>query len=197
MIQPCPVLDAAGLPGPDLALAHGIQLSETDMTLMVEHGVALAVTPISELRLELRMPPLTELRRHGITIGLGFDDPAFAGSMDMFATMRVALGLERTRQDRADAVSPQDVLRMATIDGARYLGMDDVTGSLTPGKRADIILVRRDDLNMAPAGGPRAALVFSARPSNVDTVIVRSSTRRGPALRRVCERAGQVGLLVS
>ena len=90
MIQPCPVLDAAGLPGPDLALAHGIQLSETDMTLMVEHGVALAVTPISELRLELRMPPLTELRRHGITIGLGFDNPAFAGSMDMFAAMRVA-----------------------------------------------------------------------------------------------------------
>ena len=118
----------------------------------------------------------------------------------IYVTDRLGGGLhilERTRQDRADAVSPQDVLRMATIDGARYLGMDDVTGSLTPGKRADIILVRRDDLNMGPAGGARAALVFSARPSNVDTVIVRSSTRRGPALRRVCERAGQVGLLVS
>jgi len=206
------VLDAAGLTGPDLALAHGMHLNEREMARMGELGVGLAITPISELRLELGMPPLTELRRAGVVVGLGFDNPAYAATMDMFATMRVALGLERTRQGDTSVLSAGDVLRMATIDGARYLQLDDITGSLTPGKRADITLIRRDDLNMAPAGDPTTALVLSAQPANVDTVIVdgRILKRDGrltaldvptvvaeadAALRRVCERAGSTDLL--
>lgn len=212
-IRQVEVLDDAGLLGPDLGLAHGLHLSADEMRLMADHGVTLAVTPLSELRLELGMPPLTELRSHGVaTIGLGFDNPAYAGTMDMFATMRVALGLERTRQGDASALGPMDVLRMATIEGARYLGLDDVAGSLTPGKRADLVLVRRDDLNMAPAGDPAAALVYSAQPSNVDTVVVdgrilkRAGVLQGfdvstivadatAALHRLCERAGRPDLL--
>lgn len=207
------MLDAAGLLGPDVGLAHGMQLAPDEIERMGELGVGLAITPVSELRLELGMAPLTELRRAGVVVGLGFDNPAYAATMDMFAAMRVTLGLERTRQGDAGVLAPGDVLRMATIDGARYLGISDVTGSLEPGKRADITLVRRDDLNMAPAGDPLTALVMSAQPTNVDTVIVdgrvllaggRHTAIDVPAviaaasraLRAVCERADAVDLWI-
>ncbi|MGH2511758.1 MAG: amidohydrolase family protein, partial [Candidatus Limnocylindrales bacterium] len=211
-IRQVEVLDGLSLLGPDLRLAHGMHLSSTDIQLMADNGVALAITPISELRLELGMAPLTELRQAGILVSLGFDNPAYAAAMDMFVTMRVTLGLERTRQGRVEAIGPRDVLEMATIDGARYLGLDDVAGSLTPGKRADIVLVRRDDLNLAPAGRPADALVFSAAPGNVDTVIadgrllkvagqltacdpVGIAHEADAALRRICQRAGATDLL--
>ncbi|MFN8521406.1 MAG: amidohydrolase family protein, partial [Chloroflexota bacterium] len=165
------VLDEAGLLGPDLSLAHGMQLTDHEIGRMGETGVALAVTPMSELHRELGQARLTELRAAGVVVGLGFDNPAYAASMDMFAQMRLALGLERARLGSEDVLGVGDVLRMATIDGARTAGLDDLCGSLTPGKRADLVLVRRDDLNMGPMGLAEELVVYAAQPANVDTVI--------------------------
>jgi cytosine/adenosine deaminase-related metal-dependent hydrolase len=90
----------------------------------------------------------------------------------MFATMRLALFEERTRHGSMDVLSPRKVLELATIGGARGLRMDRTTGSLTPGKRADLILVRTDSLAVAPVADPVHLIVHSAQPSDVDTVIV-------------------------
>ena len=85
--------------------------------------------------------------------------------------MRLAVGLENTRHGDATALTPREVLRLATLDGARSLGLGEVTGSLTPGKRADIVLVAGDRLNTAPVVDPAVAVVHAASPANVDTVI--------------------------
>jgi cytosine/adenosine deaminase-related metal-dependent hydrolase len=180
---------------------------------MGETGVTLAVTPMSELHRELGQARLAELRAAGVVVGLGFDNPAYAASMDMFAQMRLMLGLERARIGSEAALSVSDVLRMATIDGAHTAGLADVCGSLTPGKRADLVLVRRDDLNMAPIGLAAELVVYAAQPANIDTVLVdgRVLKRAGrlthldpadvldaatDALRRTCTAAGLDGMLV-
>jgi len=91
---------------------------------------------------------------------------------DMFAIMKAIENVENALQKNEFAISPQRVLETATIDGARALGLGDQVGSLTPGKRADIILVRTTDVNMLPFTVPARMIVQAAQPSNVDTVIV-------------------------
>src|SRR5882724_2385159 len=90
----------------------------------------------------------------------------------MFAHMRLLTDMECARSRDPLSVSARQVLEVATINGARDLGLADRVGSLTPGKRADLILVRTTDLNMAPLGDPVNAIVRSAQPHNVDTVVV-------------------------
>ena len=100
------------------------------------------------------------------------DTPAVAGSGDMFQAMRLMMDTQFVRSRDPMSVTARQVLEMATINGAFDLGIADRTGSLTPGKRADLILVRTTDLNMAPLGDPVQAIVRSAQPHNVDTVII-------------------------
>jgi len=100
--------------------------------------------------------------------------------------MRVVIDQAFVRARNPLIVTVRDVLEAATIDGARDLGIADRTGSLTPGKRADLILVRTTDLNMAPLGDPVVAIVRSAQPHNVDTVVVDG---------RILKREGQLTAL--
>jgi cytosine/adenosine deaminase-related metal-dependent hydrolase len=206
-IRQVEILAAEGLLADDLLLAHCIWLSDDEQALCATHRVPISVSPLSELRLAMGMPRITELRRAGVTVSLSLDTTAISASADPFAQMRVALGLENARQGDANALSPREALRIATIEGARSLGLGAVTGSLTPGKRADIVLVRTDRLNIAPVVDPAVALVHSASPADVDAVVVdgRVLVREGclahadeaaivaearERLARVCERAG-------
>jgi cytosine/adenosine deaminase-related metal-dependent hydrolase len=100
------------------------------------------------------------------------DTAPVAGANDMFQAMRLMMDTQFVRAKDPMSVSARQVLEMATINGAWDLGLADFTGSLTPRKRADLILVRTTDLNMAPLGDPVTAIVRSAQPSNVDTVVI-------------------------
>jgi cytosine/adenosine deaminase-related metal-dependent hydrolase len=92
--------------------------------------------------------------------------------MDMFTEIRAMYANQNASYKAEDGITPMQLLQIATINGAKALGIADKTGSLSVGKRADIILLHTDDLNMAPVSDPLEALVRSARPHNVDTVIV-------------------------
>jgi cytosine/adenosine deaminase-related metal-dependent hydrolase len=116
-------------------------------------------------------PKVTEMLAAGVLVSLSIDTTATPCNADMFSQMRVTLSTEMARVENA-GLTPRRMLHMATIDGARDLGLADVTGSITPGKRADLILVRMTDLNMIPCGDPVDVLVLSGLPQNVDTVIV-------------------------
>lgn len=200
-------LAEAGLLGPDLLLAHGNHLSPEDIALVGAHGMAISVSPMSELRLAMGWLQVAEFEAAGIDVSFSLDTTAIAASADPFQAMRVAIGLEGVRRADPEALSPRRALEMATLAGARALGLEDVTGSLTPGKRADVVLIRTAALNLAPVVDPAVALVHAAGPANVDTVIVdgRVLKRHGhltevdsaevvaeaeAALRRVCARAG-------
>lgn len=206
-IRQVEVLDADGLLGPDVLLAHCIWLSPEEQATVARHGMPISVSPMSELRLAMGLPRISELRAAGVDVSLSLDTTAIAASADPFAAMRVALGLENARHGDPHALTPRQVLAIATIAGARALGLAEVTGSLTPGKRADVVLVRGDRLNTAPVVDPAVAVVHSASPANVDLVIAdgRVVVRDGrlvhvdePAvvadaqerLARLCARAG-------
>ncbi len=115
-------------------------------------------------------PKLTEMLGAGVLVSLSIDTTATPCNADMFSQMRVALSTEMARVEHC-GLSPRRMLQLATLDGARDLGLADRIGSISPGKRADLILVRMTDLNMTPCGDPVDVLALSGLPENVDTVI--------------------------
>ena len=124
------------------------------------------------MRYSYALPRLLELLKLGVKVSLAMDTASVAGTNDLFSAMRLMMDTQFVRSRDPMTVTARQVLEMATINGAWDLGIGDRTGSLTPGKRADLILVRTTDLNMAPLGDPVTAIVRCAQPYNVDTVVV-------------------------
>lgn len=174
--EPEPMFDALikrDYLSPLLTVVHATDARPDQLQALEKAGAGLALTPISEHRVGYG---LTELKHFaGVSRqGLGIDGNSLAGSADMFASMRLAAltwsGVDRNEK----ASSPRELLELATRRGATAIGMGEQIGSLTVGKRADLQIVKLNSLNLSGFGGgdPAALLVYSARPSDVDTVIV-------------------------
>ncbi|GAA3981234.1 amidohydrolase family protein [Actinomadura viridis] len=171
-------LERMGFLGPDFLLCHALPFDEADRQAMVRTKAPVSFSVHSELRLGTAggfHGQLLRMAAAGITISLSFDASSLA-PINMFESMNVAwnLGIPWIGSDTA-ALPPlvfKQIIEMATLNGARALGLEKVTGSITPGKRADVLLIRQDDLNMAPACDIESAVVRSATPANVDTVFV-------------------------
>jgi cytosine/adenosine deaminase-related metal-dependent hydrolase len=166
------VLEREKLLGPDLQLINTSNWDDADRARIVASGAHVSITPHSEMRYSYALPQFLELSKLGLKVSLAMDTPPVSGTMDMFAAMRLMMDTQFVRSRDPMSVTARQVLEMATINGAWDLGIADRTGSLTPGKRADLILVRTTDLNMAPLGDPVTAIVRCAQPANVDTVVV-------------------------
>jgi 5-methylthioadenosine/S-adenosylhomocysteine deaminase len=160
-----------GLLGPDLLLAHAVHLRDQDLGMLAESGTKVSYNPLSNMRLGSGVCRVVELRRAGVDIALGLDGSASNDNNDYFALMRSAIGLQRAVHRSADCITVADLLRMATVEGARALG-DDRIGMLAPGMKADLILIDPGTLNFTPLNDFAAQLVFCGQPRNVDTVIV-------------------------
>jgi 5-methylthioadenosine/S-adenosylhomocysteine deaminase len=166
------VLEREGLLGSDVQLINTSGWNDADRVRIVKAGAHVSITPHSEMRYSYALPQAVELLKLGVKISLAMDTAPVAGSGDLFQAMRLMMDTQFVRTRDPMSITARQVLEMATINGAVDLGIADRTGSLTPGKRADLILVRATDLNMAPIGDPVTAIVRSAQPSNVDTVVV-------------------------
>lgn len=178
-----------GLIGDNINIVHGNALSDHHLKLLFDHGATFAVTAEVEMQMVYGDPLTGRLRALGAPIPVGTDVECAYGP-DMFAVMRTTLQLERhlhgMREVQKSGTAPypmpittQEALRWATMDGARMARLDSVTGSLTPGKQADITLLRKNDLNLSGVTNPINAIVLHANPGNVDTVFV-----AGKALKR-------------
>jgi 5-methylthioadenosine/S-adenosylhomocysteine deaminase len=166
-------LAAGNFLGPDVQLAHFSNASNSDMKIAVEAGSPVSLTPMTELRVGYGVTQLTDYVSAGMKVGLGIDSNSLAGVSDMFTVMKMFQNIEAGRTKNELAVSPRKLLQLATIEGARSIGMDSQIGSITPGKRADVILVNTRALNLAVlADDPTHMLVEAAQPANVDTVVV-------------------------
>jgi cytosine/adenosine deaminase-related metal-dependent hydrolase len=171
-------LAAAGKLGPDLLFVHGSTLSDDELVAIADSGASISCTPETELQMAMGRPVFARARTAGARPSLGIDIVSnFSG--DMFAQMRLLLQSERGFDNEARADAPRalalrarDVLALATTGGARAAGLDLVTGSITPGKQADLVLTRTDSPHMAGVCDPVAALVLYAAASDVDTVLV-------------------------
>jgi cytosine/adenosine deaminase-related metal-dependent hydrolase len=165
-------LAKSGLLGPDVVLVHVTNNSPEDLKLLAETQTPVSMSPYTELRTGFGITPVGSFLRAGVPVSLSVDTTILCGNADMFAIMKAIQNIENGLQNSEFAISAQRVLEMATIDGARALGLDAHVGSLTPGKRADLILVRTTDVNMLPFTMPTNMIVQAAQPFNVDTVIV-------------------------
>jgi 5-methylthioadenosine/S-adenosylhomocysteine deaminase len=163
--------------GPDLLCAHCVELTADDVALLAERGVRVAHCPRSNGLLGCGIAPLAPLREAGVVVGLGTDSPASTPSFDVFEEMRTAIVLARARERDAGALSASAALRMATIDAARALQLDDLVGTLTPGKRADLTVVSLAGSPYHPVEDPAAAVVFGGSPERVLQTIVDGHTR--------------------
>jgi 5-methylthioadenosine/S-adenosylhomocysteine deaminase len=164
--------------GPKLLICHYIPASDRDAAAMARTKTPLSFATMSEFRLGLAGDPraaLLRMRHAGVLVSLSFDATSIAPP-NMFETMRFTWNMgvpwKGTPSERLPPVGFHEVIEMATLNGARALGLGDVTGSLTVGKRADIILIRANDINVAPLANIETTVVQSATPANVDTVMV-------------------------
>jgi 5-methylthioadenosine/S-adenosylhomocysteine deaminase len=164
-------LDHVGLTGPHVALAHCIHLEEEELDLLARTGTYVAHCPSSNLKLGSGLAPVVEMLARGVSVSLGADGAPCNNRLDMFTEMRTAALLQKVRHG-ADALPARRALRMATIDGARALGLDAEIGSLEPGKRADLSIVELDRLHLSPRSEVVSTLVYAAQTADVRDVLI-------------------------
>jgi cytosine/adenosine deaminase-related metal-dependent hydrolase len=171
--SPIKLLEEAGLLGPDVQLVHPLLTTPEERAILKARGVSYSTAPVGEARrpVSTGVIQLGELLEAGVKVSLSTDHTTNY-NCDPFMGMRILFALHQHRIGDKIPVTVKRLVQLATLDGAVDLGIAEKTGSLTPGKRADIILIRTSDINMTPVGDPYEALVSLAQPSNVDTVIV-------------------------
>jgi cytosine/adenosine deaminase-related metal-dependent hydrolase len=155
-----------------MQVIHAVWCTPQEIRALADNRVSVSVSPYSELRIGFGFPIAGELAAAGVTVGLSVDTTTLSGNADMFAIMKAIQNIENGRAKSEFYLTARRVLELATIDGARSMGVGDRVGSLTPGKRADVIMVDTRALNLAMLTEPAHLLVEAAQPANVDTVIV-------------------------
>jgi cytosine/adenosine deaminase-related metal-dependent hydrolase len=163
------LLNKEDLLGPDVQLVHPLNTTAADWELLAKHRVHYSVSPLGEAGRsgEMQFP---ELVQAGVMVSISIDNVT-AERCDCFSCMHMMQTINRHRTGGKVKITTKQLVRMATLGGAEDLGFDKVTGSLTPGKRADLILVRTSGPNMRMMGDAYDALVQLATPADVDTVV--------------------------
>ena len=170
--RPIQRLHDIGVLGPNLLAVHAVHLTSQEMALLAKQGCHVAHCPTSNLKLASGFAPVAGMLEHGINIGIGTDGAASNNRLDMFAEMRLAALLAKGVSGMADALPAHYALQMATLNGAKALGIDAITGSLTAGKAADITAVDLSSLETSPCYDAASHLVYAAGREHVSHVWV-------------------------
>jgi 5-methylthioadenosine/S-adenosylhomocysteine deaminase len=165
-------LDSLGVLGPRTLAAHVVWASPEDVTILKNRQVAVSHNPESNMKLASGVAPILAYLAAGITVGLGTDGAASNNDLDMFGAMRQAAFLHKVQSGDPRAIPAAMALEMATMGGARAIGMDKQIGSLEVGKRADIAVVSMDSARQTPLYDPISHLVYATHGDDVRTVIV-------------------------
>ena len=176
-VRPFERLRRLGLVGPRLIAVHAVHLEEVELDLMAREGVSVAHCPSSNLKLASGIAPLAGMRERGIRVGLGTDGAASNNRLDPWTEMRTAALLAKGASGNAAMVTAAEALEMATLDGARALGLDGEIGSIEPGKSADLTAVELSSLETLPCYDPVSHLVYAAGRENVSHVWVAGEPR--------------------
>jgi 5-methylthioadenosine/S-adenosylhomocysteine deaminase len=161
-LRPLSRLTNLDILGPNVTFAHCVHMNEVEMRLLAEHGCNVAHCPSSNLKLASGIAPISQYIQHNINVGLGTDGAASNNRLDIFTEMRLAALLAKAESGDATALPAQTAIEMATINGAKALGLDDKIGSIEVGKRADLIAVSFSDIEMQPCFDPVSHLVYVA-----------------------------------
>ena len=164
-------LNAIGLAAPHVVLAHCVHVDQSEIDVLARTGTHVAHCPSSNLKLGSGIAPITEMLARGISVSLGADGAPCNNRLDMFTEMRTASLLQKARAG-SEALPAGRVLRMATTDGARALGLEHEIGSLEAGKKADITIIDLNRIHLTPHTDPVSAIVYAVQASDVRTVII-------------------------
>ncbi|HZM60205.1 MAG TPA: amidohydrolase [Vicinamibacterales bacterium] len=170
--SPVAYLDSLGFLGPGVLAAHGVWVSDADIAILKARNVGVSHNPESNMKLASGAAPVPSYLRSDVAIGLGTDGAASNNDLDMFEAMRIAALLHKHQTVDPRAVSARTVLEMATIRGARALGMDRVIGSLEPRKHADLITVSMAGARQTPMYDPLSHLVYVSHGDDVQNTVV-------------------------
>lgn len=162
----------AKLMGKDVQLIHTLSASAAELDMIKESGSSVSVSPGSELRIGYGYPQISEMLAKGIPLGISVDTSALTGSSNLFGVLKLARDSENAKAESEFKMAARKALELGTIEGARSMGMDDRIGSLKPGKRADLIAISPNALNMAVVTDPAHLVLEATGPENVNMVVV-------------------------
>jgi 5-methylthioadenosine/S-adenosylhomocysteine deaminase len=171
-LSPTAYLENIGVLGPDITAAHCVWVDAGDMKLLASRDVGCVHNPSSNMKLASGTSPVVDLVAAGVPVGLGTDGAASNNDLDMFEEMDLAAKLQKLARMDPRALPAEQVVAMATINGARALHMEKQIGSLEAEKKADVILIRTDAPHATPMYSIYSQLVYALKASDVDTVIV-------------------------
>jgi 5-methylthioadenosine/S-adenosylhomocysteine deaminase len=171
-LTPTAWLDSIGFLGPRVVAAHGVWLTDADIEIVKRTGTRISHNPESNMKLASGVAPVPKYLAAGVTVALGTDGAASNNDLDMFEAMRQAAFLHKLATRDPQAVPASAALEMATIGGARALGLDALVGSLEVGKRADLIVVAMDGARQTPSYNPVSHLVYVTHGGDVRATIV-------------------------
>jgi len=158
--------------GKDLVLIHMLAATAEEMKLVAASGASISASPGSELRIGYGLTKACDFMDAGINVGVSVDTAPLTGNCHMFGILKLLRNAENAKALSEFKLSTRRALRMGTIDGARALGIQDKVGSLSPGKRADLIMIQTNVITMGVFTDPTRVVVEAAEPSNVDTVVI-------------------------
>jgi 5-methylthioadenosine/S-adenosylhomocysteine deaminase len=166
------ILDKIGFLETDVIAAHCTELSNKDIQILSKHRVNVAYNPVANMKLGSGTPKIKDLVDYGVNVCIGTDGPASNNTLDMFETMKFASLLQKFMYSDPKILPAHKALKMATINGAKALGLGKSVGSLEVGKKADIVLIDFSKPHLTPLHDVYASMVYSVSGGDVDTVIV-------------------------
>lgn len=175
--SPVFLLDRLGVLTQRPLLIHCVRTSAADIARIARHDCAVAHCPVSNAKLGHGIAPLLALRDAGVRVGLGTDSVAANNRLDLLDEARTAILMQRAASQRFDAITAADILSMATLEGARALGIDDEVGSLEVGKRADLAAFSLGSPRATPSYAPEDALVWAVAGRDASLVVVDGEER--------------------
>ena len=176
-VRPLERLGALGVLGPRLVAAHAVHVTEEEIDALAHHGASVAHCPSSNLKLASGFAPVAAMIERGVNVGLGTDGAASNNRLDLFEEMRLAALLAKAVANDAQALPAHQALAAATLHGARALGLEAATGSLRPGKFADLCAVSFEEPELSPCYDPASHLVYAAGRAQVSHVWVAGEIR--------------------
>ncbi len=171
-LTPVQYLDSLGILDKNTLLVHCVWVDDKDIEIMLKQGVNVSHNPESNMKLASGIAPVSKMLSAGIPVGLGTDGCASNNTLDLFRTMDITAKLHKVDMSDPTVMSAIQVLKIATIGGAKVIGLDMVTGSLEAGKKADLIIIKTDQPHMVPMYHPASHLVYTAQGSDVYTSMI-------------------------
>jgi 5-methylthioadenosine/S-adenosylhomocysteine deaminase len=169
---PLKYMDKIGIVDRNTLLVHAVWLDDDDIEIVAKRGASVSHNPESNMKLASGIAPVPALLKAGVTVGLGTDGCASNNNLDLFSEMDTAAKLHKVNAMDPTLMDAVTVLKMATIEGARSLGLQDITGSLEIGKKADVITIDTHKPHLVPVYNPVSHIVYAAQGSDVQDVIV-------------------------